>query len=121
MDLLCGKPPEKRRPGDRPGERPPTNHPDGAKWLTILNEAGFLGRYLPDWGRIVGQMQFDTYHIFTVDEHTIEAVKRIPVARMMLETDAPFLYPRTRDSAEYGPGKWTGFTSDVPIELNSTP
>jgi len=75
MDLLCGKPPEKRRPGDRPGERPPSHHPDGAKWLTILNETGFLGRYLPDWGRIVGQMQFDTYHIFTVDEHTIEAVK----------------------------------------------
>jgi [protein-PII] uridylyltransferase len=75
MDLLCGKPPEKRRPGDRPGERPPTHNPDGAKWLTILNETGFLGRYLPDWGRIVGQMQFDTYHIFTVDEHTIEAVK----------------------------------------------
>ncbi len=75
IDLLCGKPPEKRRPGDRPGERPPTQHPDGAKWLTILNETGFLGRYLPDWGRIVGQMQFDTYHIFTVDEHTIEAVK----------------------------------------------
>jgi [protein-PII] uridylyltransferase len=75
MDLLCGKPPEKRRLGDRPGERPPSHHPDGAKWLTILNETGFFGRYLPDWGRIVGQMQFDTYHIFTVDEHTIEAVK----------------------------------------------
>ena len=75
MDLLCGKPPEKRRHGDKPGEKPSTQHPDGAKWLTILNETGFLGRYLPDWGRIVGQMQFDTYHVFTVDEHTIEAVK----------------------------------------------
>ncbi len=75
MDVLCGRPAEKRRPGDSPGERPPTLHPDGAKWLTILNETGFLGRYMPDWGRIVGQMQFDTYHIFTVDEHTIEAVK----------------------------------------------
>ena len=77
MDLLCGKPAEKRRPGDKPGERPPTIHPDGAKWLKILNETGFLGRYMPDWGRIVGQMQFDTYHIFTVDEHTIEAVKNL--------------------------------------------
>ena len=40
-----------------------------------MNETGFLGRFLPDWARIVGQMQFDTYHIFTVDEHTIEAVR----------------------------------------------
>ena len=48
---------------------------EGAKWLTILNESGFLGRYIPDWARIVGQMQFDTYHVFTVDEHTIEAVR----------------------------------------------
>ncbi len=47
---------------------------DGARWLHVLNESGFLGRYIPDWARIVGQMQFDTYHVFTVDEHTIEAV-----------------------------------------------
>ena len=51
-------------------------HADGARWLAVLNEAGFLGHYLPDWARIVGQMQFDTYHVFTVDEHTIEAVRR---------------------------------------------
>jgi [protein-PII] uridylyltransferase len=67
MDLLCGKEPEHHRPGG--------HHPDGAKWLSVLNETGFLGRYMPDWARIVGQMQFDTYHVFTVDEHTIEAVK----------------------------------------------
>nr|WP_229677741.1 [protein-PII] uridylyltransferase [Caldovatus sediminis] len=47
---------------------------DGARWLRALNEAGFLSRYLPDWARIVGLMQFDTYHVFTVDEHTIEAI-----------------------------------------------
>lgn len=56
LDLLCG------------GK-------DGAHWLTILNETGFLGRFIPDWARIVGQMQFDSYHVFTVDEHTIEAVR----------------------------------------------
>ena len=66
MDLMCGHP---------PGHGRETRHPDGARWLAVLNEAGFLGRYLPDWGRIVGQMQFDTYHIFTVDEHTIEAIR----------------------------------------------
>ena len=67
MDLLCGKEPDRHRAGGQ--------HPDGARWLAILNETGFLGRYLPDWARIVGQMQFDTYHVFTVDEHTIEAVR----------------------------------------------
>src|SRR4051812_11451494 len=67
MDLLCGKEPDRHRPGGP--------HPDGAHWLSILNETGFFGRYLPDWARIVGQMQFDTYHIFTVDEHTIEAIR----------------------------------------------
>src|SRR6201994_3481969 len=67
MDLLCGKEPDRHHSGGL--------HPDGARWLAILNETGFFGRYLPDWARIVGQMQFDTYHIFTVDEHTIEAVR----------------------------------------------
>jgi [protein-PII] uridylyltransferase len=47
---------------------------DGAHWLRVMNETGLLGRFIPDWGRIVGQMQFDTYHVFTVDEHTIEAI-----------------------------------------------
>ena len=52
-----------------------TGGQDGAHWMQILNETGFLGRYIPDWARIVGQMQFDTYHVYTVDEHTIEAVR----------------------------------------------
>ena len=66
MDLLCGKEPDHHRA---------SQHPDGARWLAILNETGFLGRFIPDWARIVGQMQFDTYHVFTVDEHTIEAIR----------------------------------------------
>jgi [protein-PII] uridylyltransferase len=70
MDLMCGHP-----PGHGGVHGRDSRHPDGARWLGILNEAGFLGRYLPDWGRIVGQMQFDTYHVFTVDEHTIEAIR----------------------------------------------
>jgi [protein-PII] uridylyltransferase len=49
--------------------------PDGAHWMAVLNETGFLGRFIPDWARIVGQMQFDSYHVYTVDEHTIEAVR----------------------------------------------
>ncbi|MEN2785941.1 [protein-PII] uridylyltransferase [Sphingomonas qilianensis] len=42
--------------------------------LRWMNEAGVLGRFLPDFGRIVAQMQFDMYHHYTVDEHTIRAI-----------------------------------------------
>ncbi len=42
--------------------------------LRRMNEAGVLGRFVPDFGRIVGMMQFDMYHYFTVDEHTLFAV-----------------------------------------------
>ncbi len=58
--------------GGRDGEH---SRAMGAKWIAVLNETGFLGRYIPDWARVVGQMQFDTYHVFTVDEHTIEAIR----------------------------------------------
>jgi len=42
--------------------------------LRWLNEAGVFGRFVPDFGRVVAQMQFDKYHHFTVDEHTIRAL-----------------------------------------------
>jgi [protein-PII] uridylyltransferase len=75
MDLLCGRAPAALDAMRHDGHRHALGRPDGARWLTILNETGFLGRFLPDWARIVGQMQFDTYHVFTVDEHTVEAVR----------------------------------------------
>jgi [protein-PII] uridylyltransferase len=42
--------------------------------LRRMNEAGVLGRFVRDFGRIVAQMQFDMYHYYTVDEHTLNAV-----------------------------------------------
>lgn len=42
--------------------------------LRRMNEAGVLGRFIPAFGRIVGQMQFNMYHIYTVDEHIIVAL-----------------------------------------------
>ncbi|MGA0602957.1 [protein-PII] uridylyltransferase [Caulobacter sp. KR2-114] len=42
--------------------------------LDLMNEAGVLGRFLPEFGRIVAQMQFNMYHSYTVDEHTLRAV-----------------------------------------------
>lgn len=42
--------------------------------LRLMNESGVFGRFLPDFGRIVAMMQFDMYHSYTVDEHTIKAL-----------------------------------------------
>ncbi|HEX5776692.1 MAG TPA: [protein-PII] uridylyltransferase, partial [Caulobacteraceae bacterium] len=42
--------------------------------LTLMNESGVLGRYIPEFGRVVAQMQFNMYHSYTVDEHTLRAV-----------------------------------------------
>ena len=42
--------------------------------LRQMNEAGVLGRFVPDFGRVVAQMQHDMYHVYTVDEHTVRAL-----------------------------------------------
>jgi [protein-PII] uridylyltransferase len=42
--------------------------------LRQMNEAGVLGRFVPDFGKIVALMQFNMYHHYTVDEHLIRAV-----------------------------------------------
>ena len=41
-----------------------------------MNEAGVLGRFIPDFGRIVAMMQFNMYHHYTVDEHLLRADRR---------------------------------------------
>lgn len=38
---------------------------------------GVLGKYLPEFGAIVGQMQHDLFHIYSVDAHTMEVVKNM--------------------------------------------
>src|SRR5690606_32045306 len=47
---------------------------DPQRTLGLMNEAGVLGRYIPEFGRVVAQMQFNMYHSYTVDEHTLRAV-----------------------------------------------
>ncbi|WP_262693492.1 [protein-PII] uridylyltransferase [Kordiimonas aquimaris] len=51
-----------------------TSTKDGEINLRRMNEAGVFGRFLPDFGRVVAQMQYDMYHHYTVDEHTIRAI-----------------------------------------------
>jgi [protein-PII] uridylyltransferase len=51
--------------------------------LRRMNLYGVLGRYIPAFGRIVGRMQYDLFHAYTVDAHTLFVVRNL--RRLMLE------------------------------------
>ena len=51
------------------------NNPERA--LRHMNEVGFLGSFIPEFGRIVAMMQFNMYHSYTVDEHTIQCIRTL--------------------------------------------
>jgi [protein-PII] uridylyltransferase len=58
--------------------------------LRWMNEAGVFGRFIPDFGRVVAQMQFDMYHHYTVDEHSIRAIGLLSkIERGLLKEDHP--------------------------------
>ena len=64
------------------------NHPELV--LRWMNEAGVFGRFVPDFGRVVAQMQFDMYHHYTVDEHSIRAIGLLAaIERGELKNDHP--------------------------------
>ncbi|MEK9662397.1 MAG: [protein-PII] uridylyltransferase [Alphaproteobacteria bacterium] len=64
------------------------DNPDVA--LKRMNEAGLFGRFVPDFGRIVGQTQHDMYHVYTVDEHTIHAIGLLSrIERGLLKDEHP--------------------------------
>ena len=58
--------------------------------LRRLNQYGILGRYLPAFGRIVGQMQHDLYHVYTVDEHILMVIRNL---RRFTEAQHAHEYP----------------------------
>jgi [protein-PII] uridylyltransferase len=51
--------------------------------LRRMNNYGVLGKFFPEFGRIVGQMQHDLFHIFTVDAHSLFVVSNL--RKLMLE------------------------------------
>jgi len=58
--------------------------------LRWMNDAGVFGRFVPDFGRVVAQMQFDMYHHYTVDEHSIRAIGLLAqIERGELKADHP--------------------------------
>jgi len=48
-----------------------------ARTLRLTNQYGVLGSYIPAFGRIVGQMQHDLYHVYTVDEHILRVMRNV--------------------------------------------
>lgn len=47
------------------------------KTLYEMNQWSVLGRYLPEWRRIVGRMQHDLFHVYTVDQHILTVLRNV--------------------------------------------
>ena len=58
--------------------------------LRRMNLYGILGQYLPVFGRIVGQMQHDLFHVYTVDEHILMVIRNL---RRFTEAQHAHEYP----------------------------
>ncbi len=69
-----------------------------------MNQLDILGNYLPSFGRIVGQMQHDLFHVYTVDQHILQVLRNLrrftmsefahdyPLcSRIIIELDRPWL------------------------------
>ncbi|MBW6423347.1 [protein-PII] uridylyltransferase [Rhizobium sp. XQZ8] len=54
-----------------------TSRRDPGLMLRRMNEAGVLGRFIPEFGKVVAMMQFNMYHHYTVDEHLIRSVETL--------------------------------------------
>ena len=68
-----------RRPGGQPAvPRDPDLATTPEIVLRRMNETGVLGRFIPDFGKIVAMMQFNMYHHYTVDEHLIRCIGILP-------------------------------------------
>jgi [protein-PII] uridylyltransferase len=68
--------------------------------LRLMHRLGILGRYLPAFGRITGQMQHDLYHIHPVDEHTLMVLRNL--RRMAMPEYAHELPFAHRVMSEFG-------------------
>ena len=101
--------------------------------LRLMNESGVLGRFLPDFGKIVAMMQFDMYHSYTVDEHTIQVIgvlhqiesgglaKTAPVATSVMpeieSRRALFVAALLHDIAKGRDGDHSELGADVALEV----
>lgn len=66
-------------------------HNRAVAWvLRRMSASGVLGRFIPEYGRLIGQSQHDLFHVFTVDEHTIQAIEALrKIMRKQLSEELP--------------------------------
>lgn len=64
--------------------------------LTRMRRYGILGRYIPQFGQVIGQMQHDLFHIYTVDAHTMMLIRNL---RRMLMTEYADHFPLVSEVA----------------------
>ena len=55
--------------------------------LTRMRRYGILSRYIPEFGEIVGQMQHDLFHIYTVDAHTMMVIRQMRLFRYRAQAE----------------------------------
>jgi [protein-PII] uridylyltransferase len=67
-------------------------HGNPERALRRMNELGFLGTFIPEFENIVAMMQFNMYHSYTVDEHTIQCITNLAqIERGELVEDLPLV------------------------------
>tara|TARA_A200000113_G_scaffold72124_1_gene63053 strand:+ start:7067 stop:9568 length:2502 start_codon:yes stop_codon:yes gene_type:complete len=55
--------------------------------LNSMKKLGILQKYIPEFGDVVGQMQFDLFHVYTVDEHTFKVVRSMRQMKIFEDKD----------------------------------
>jgi [protein-PII] uridylyltransferase len=74
--------------------------PDAVVTLTRMARLGVLSRYLPGFGKVSGRMQYDLFHVFTVDQHTLAVLRHMDGFASGAEADrfsqAQDVWPRLR-------------------------
>lgn len=98
-----------------------------------MHELGFLGRYLPEWGALTCLVQYDAYHRFTADQHSLLAVENMealapghsaesePVSRALYEIERPDLLMMGMLLHDIGKGRGHGHVAKgVPLILDLT-
>jgi len=62
--------------------------------LRIMNKCNILGKFIPAFGKVVAQMQHDLFHIYTVDEHTLNVIENI---RRFSKSSLKYEFPKCHE------------------------